>query len=372
MTPTVDPAELNRLLARDYFGRTRLSSLSALPPLGVMVYSPFSAGRWVQGCLWLAAMSLFLALRSAHGKSAVSGAIERRGVEALLRRETVLSVLIGLGWGAALFLFDEGRLTPLFYLRLMIVAVGVTFVLSSSTAFLRMPLIAVASVGSGVMAYLVSHPYIEPHGPLIAATLVEAAVIAGLAFSINRRERIAASDHLSVIALSRMLEKSSRTDELTGIANRRGILEALSAELAVTGRHTLPLAVLMADIDHFKAINDTHGHAAGDEALRTVSRALGGALREGDSVGRLGGEEFLVLLPMLEGAAAIGAAERLRREIEQSHTVFEGRDIPLSISIGIGCRRQGDSVDSLLARADAALYAAKGAGRNRVAMELPG
>jgi len=372
MTPTVDLADLDRLLARDYFGRTRLSSLSALPPLGVMAWPPLAAGSLMPACLWLAGMCLVLGLRSALGHSAISGAIGRRGVEPLLRVEMLLSILIGIGWGSALFLFDEGHLTPLFYLRLMIVAVGVTFVLSSSTAFLRMPLLAVASVGCSVMAYLASHSYIEPRGPLIAATLVEAAVISALAFSINRRERTAAADHLAVIALSRMLEKSSRTDELTGIANRRGILETLSAELAVGGRHTLPLAVLMADIDHFKKINDTHGHAAGDEALRAVSRTLGGALREGDSVGRLGGEEFLVLLPMLEGAAAFAAADRLRREIEQSRAVFEGCEIPLSISIGVGCRRQGDSVDSLLARADAALYAAKSAGRNRVTMELPG
>ncbi|HMA48363.1 MAG TPA: GGDEF domain-containing protein, partial [Magnetospirillaceae bacterium] len=162
------------------------------------------------------------------------------------------------------------------------------------------------------------------------------------------------------------------TDELTQIPNRRGILETLAAELATSDRHALPLAVLMADIDHFKSINDTHGHAAGDAALRVVSRSLADALREGDAVGRLGGEEFLVLLPMLEGDGAQAAAERLRRQVEQARAAFEGHEIPLSVSIGIGCRRQGDSVDSLLARADAALYAAKGAGRNRVAMELPG
>jgi len=268
--------------------------------------------------------------------------------------------------------FDEGALTPMFYLRLMIVAISVTFVLSSSTAFLRMPLICVVTVGGPVLAYLAGHSYIEPHGMLLAATLAEGGVIAGLAVGLNRRERAAATDHLAVIALSQTLEKSSRTDELTQIPNRRGILETLTAELATSDRHALPLAVLMADIDHFKSINDTHGHAAGDAALRVVSRTLGEALREGDSVGRLGGEEFLVLLPMLEGDRAEAAAERLRRRIEQTRAPFEGREIPLSISIGVGCRRQGDSVDSLLARADAALYAAKGAGRNRVAMELPG
>lgn len=362
-------SDLDRLLARHYFGRTRLASISALPSLGLMVWPQFSTANGMPAFLWLAAMALILALRSALGNVAVSGAIERLGVEPLLRAETALSLLLGLGWGTALFLFDEGALTPLFYLRLMIVAIGVSFVLSSSTAFLRMPLICVCSVGAMVLTYLASHPYIEPHGMLVVATLIEAAVITSLAISINHRERAAASDHLAVIALGRAMEKSSRTDELTQIPNRRGILEILSAELATSGRHILPLAVLMADIDHFKSINDTYGHAAGDEALRVVSRTLAAALREGDSVGRLGGEEFLVLLPMLEGDGAQAAAERLRGQVEQVRATFEGHEIPLTVSIGVGCRRQGDSLDSLLARADAALYAAKGAGRNRVAME---
>ncbi len=371
MSPSAASADLDRLLARHYFGRTRLSSISALPSIGLMAWPQFAAGHWRAVCAWLAVMSLTLALRSALGYAAVSGAIERRGVEPLLHAEAALSLMLGLGWGMALFLFDEGALTPLFYLRLMIVAIGVSFVLSSSTAFLRMPLICVGSVGGMVVAYLIGHPFIEPRGMLIAASVTEAAVIAAMAVTINRRERAAARDHLDVIELSRALEKSSRTDELTQIPNRRGILDSLASELANSARHSLPLAVLMADIDHFKSINDSHGHAAGDEALRIVSRTLAAALREGDSVGRLGGEEFLVLLPMLEGDGAQAAAERLRRQVEQARAVFEGREIPLSVSIGVGCRRQGDSVDSLLARADAALYAAKGAGRNRVAMELP-
>jgi diguanylate cyclase (GGDEF)-like protein len=372
MTPPVDPAALDRLLARDYFGRTRFSSLSALPPVAVMVYPQFAAGGWVAAAGWLAAMILILGARTGLGQAATAGAIERSGVEPLLKAEAALSALLGIGWGCALFLFDDGALTPLFYLRLLIAVAVVAFSLSSATAFLRMPLICVGSVGGMVLAYILAHPYIQPRALLMAGTLLEGAVIATLAISLNRRVRAAASDHLAVIELSRALEKSSRTDELTQLPNRRGILDTLSAELATSGRHALPLSVLMADIDHFKAINDSHGHAGGDEALRVASRALAGALREGDSVGRLGGEEFLVLLPMLEGDNALAAAERLRRQVEQSPAAFAGREIPLSISIGVGCRRQGDSVDSLLARADAALYAAKAAGRNRVAMELPG
>ncbi|HMA49497.1 MAG TPA: hypothetical protein VKP60_07070, partial [Magnetospirillaceae bacterium] len=210
MTISAD-TDLDRLLGRDYFGRTRLSSISALPSLGLMAGPELAAGRWMPACLWLAAMALILTLRSALGHVAISGAIERRGVEPLLRGEAALSALLGLGWGAALFLFDEGALTPLFYLRLMIVAIGVTFVLSSSTAFLRMPLICAISVGGTVLAYLASHAYIQPRGMLLGATLIEAAVIVGLAFSINRRQREAARDHLAVIALSQALEKSSRT-----------------------------------------------------------------------------------------------------------------------------------------------------------------
>jgi len=368
MSPAIDPAELDLLLAREYFSRTRFSSLSGILAVSLMAYLHIQAAPG-RAAAWWAAMVAILGLRGGLGQFAVTRWLDARGVAPALRAEMLLSLLLGIGWGGSLFVFDSGTLEPRFYLRLVIVAAVVAFVLSSSTAFLCMPLICAVSVGPIVLAYLMRHPYIEPHDELIAGTLVEAMVVLTLAYGINRRVRAAASNHLAVIKLSRLLEKSARTDELTQVLNRRGILEALSSELAKSARHALPLSVLMADIDHFKAINDSLGHAAGDEALRAMVRVLTEALREGDSLGRLGGEEFLVLLPMLDGDGAMAAAERLRKAVAAIDSDHEGRRIPLTVSIGIGCRRQGDTPETLLGRADAALYAAKHQGRNRVEME---
>jgi diguanylate cyclase (GGDEF)-like protein len=368
MTPssTVTTAELNEFLAREYFSRTRVSSLWGMLAVAMMAYPHRDAGLGPSILGWVAAMLLILSGRAALGYYGIKGWIDRYGIEAVIRGETALALMLGFGWGSALFLFDSGRMEPLFYFRLVMVAAVATFVLSSSTAFLRMPIICAATIGSVVLAYLQLHPYIEPHGVLVAATLLQALAIAGLAFSINRRVRIAASDHLAVIKLSQALETSARTDELTQIANRRGILDSLAGELAKSARHALPLSVVMADIDHFKVINDTHGHAAGDEALKETVRALTAGLREGDRLGRLGGEEFLILLPMLEESDALAVANRLRQAVQETKLAFDGKPIPLSISMGLARFRQVDGVDSLLARADAALYAAKRAGRNRV------
>lgn len=368
MSPDIQPAAIDRSLAREYFSRTRVSSLSGIVAASLMAY--LHLGIKTEAAIgWWAVLTLVLAIRGGLGYFAVTSWLDRYGVERLLWAESVLSALLGFAWASCLFLFDSGGMEPLFYFRLIIMAAVSAFVLSSSTAFLRMPVICVGSIGPVVLAYLFTHPHVQPRSALAAGTLVETLVIIWLAYGINRRIRAALRDHMAVVELSRMLEKSARTDELTQVFNRRGILEILSGELAKSARHSLPLAVLMADIDHFKSINDSLGHAGGDEALRTVVKILGEGLREGDSLGRLGGEEFLVLLPMLDGDGAQAVAERLRSAIANAKASFEGKMIPLSISIGIGCRRQGDGVDSLLARADAALYAAKGAGRNRVMME---
>lgn len=155
------------------------------------------------------------------------------------------------------------------------------------------------------------------------------------------------------------------TDELTGLPNRRDVLARLQQLLERRGGQTC--AVLLADLDHFKRINDEHGHLVGDEVLRAVATRLTEAVREPVVVGRLGGEEFLVVLPDTELEAARQVAERIREQVATIDTRrwFEG--LPLTVSLGVAAADPaGDSVSNMLRRADGALYDAKRAGRNRV------
>jgi diguanylate cyclase (GGDEF)-like protein len=164
------------------------------------------------------------------------------------------------------------------------------------------------------------------------------------------------------------LAKRAATDGLTGLANRKSFLQRLEAELArLDGRH--PLAVVMMDIDHFKRINDTHGHPFGDEVLRGVSAVLGKAIRRGDAVGRYGGEEFVLYLPMADPVKALEGAERFRRMIRQTKFHHNGREVAVTASFGVSCAPgHGNSAEELLSRADEALYLSKQRGRDRVTM----
>jgi diguanylate cyclase (GGDEF)-like protein len=153
----------------------------------------------------------------------------------------------------------------------------------------------------------------------------------------------------------------ARIDSLTGLANRRALEEILAAEISRAERFKHELAVVLLDLDHFKAINDSFGHAAGDVMLREVSRLLISLARQGDKVARWGGEEFVVVLPETDLAGAQRFAERLRRTIE-SHAVGEMRT---STSCGVATMLSEETVETLLGAADRALYQAKTNGRNR-------
>jgi diguanylate cyclase (GGDEF)-like protein len=171
------------------------------------------------------------------------------------------------------------------------------------------------------------------------------------------------------------LEVMASTDELTGVPNRREILARLRAEVALRRRSRSPLSVAIVDADHFKSLNDGFGHAVGDDVLREIVRRLLTTKREYDIVGRLGGEEFLVILPSTSATAAAHVAERLRSSVsEVPFTVPGAADLHLSVSIGVaeaipeadGSAGRGGTPEALLARADAALYEAKRRGRDRV------
>jgi diguanylate cyclase (GGDEF)-like protein len=155
----------------------------------------------------------------------------------------------------------------------------------------------------------------------------------------------------------------ARTDRLTGLVNRRGFDERLELELERSRRTEEPVALVLADIDHFKEVNDRFGHPAGDAVLTAVGRAAQGAMRKVDTMARLGGDEFALILPSTEAGGAFEVAERLRREVP--HLFHDGRD-SVTMSFGIvEFPLDGGTRERLLEAADGALYRAKGLGRNR-------
>jgi diguanylate cyclase (GGDEF)-like protein len=159
--------------------------------------------------------------------------------------------------------------------------------------------------------------------------------------------------------------EASRTDPLTGLPNRRHILELLDgalAEQAVTGAG---LSIAVIDIDRFKAINDAHGHEAGDAALRHFADVCRGRVREGDVLGRMGGEEFLLVLPGAGPSEASGIIGCIRDGFPPARLAGEGVELPCTFSARIAEPLAGDDRSSILRRADRALYAAKDDGRNR-------
>lgn len=201
------------------------------------------------------------------------------------------------------------------------------------------------------------------HGPgvtpclALAATLVITLLVVG-----SLRERNA--------VLIGALQAQARTDGLTGLPNRRVLTEVLTAESARATRAGTPLALLMLDIDWFKQLNDAHGHAAGDRALQSLGRLLAANLRAGDTVARIGGEEFAVVLPGCAAAEASRRADDLCREVAEESADWPH---PITISIGVATQLEGlspdetvprDGVARLMAAADDALYHAKRAGRN--------
>lgn len=170
------------------------------------------------------------------------------------------------------------------------------------------------------------------------------------------------------------LKRQARIDLLTGLNNRRHFFELAEQELARAKRYGAPLPVLMLDVDHFKLVNDTYGHHVGDMALQKLSEVCVHTLRGIDIVGRLGGEEFAILLPETKGEQALEVAERLRLAVAGATIPLEqGGSIHLTVSIGVASPVATDArIDDVLKRADAALYAAKNAGRNRVCCEAIG
>lgn len=225
-----------------------------------------------------------------------------------------------------------------------------------------------------------NHPKIK-HTPIIFLSSMndEQSIIKGFEYGavdyitkpFRHQELLARTKtHIELKLAKEKLLKMAITDELTGLVNRRYFMGRLLHEYERTKRYESVFTVLMIDLDYFKKINDTYGHQAGDTVLRAVSDAMKLSLRLSDIVGRIGGEEFAVILPETEISSAIIIAERLRKRVEALDIPHKDCSIKITISVGASASSMDDlSIDDVLQRSDSALYRAKENGRNRIYSE---
>lgn len=183
----------------------------------------------------------------------------------------------------------------------------------------------------------------------------------------NNQARLSKAND-ALLAANHQLQKMASTDTLTLLYNRRHFDQVIKREVDRRNRYSLPLSVVMIDIDHFKLINDTHGHEAGDKALRRVASVITECARNADIVARFGGEEFVVVLPQTDPDSAAVFAERTRAALESEQLVIDGNEIALTMSLGVaGILATGGITDTekMMKTADKAMYEAKRGGRNR-------
>jgi diguanylate cyclase (GGDEF)-like protein len=229
----------------------------------------------------------------------------------------------------------------------------------------------ISMIGVAGMFYLELFQVPLGPNPIVEKWIFESASIMGLVATIvtfcllfertNRR----ALDKLNQAL--RLIEGFATRDELTGIYNRRHMLQAIEEAKNRAERHALAFCLCMIDVDHFKAVNDTFGHIAGDQILKRLAATIQGEIRKNDCFGRYGGEEFLLLLEGANADAAVAHAERVRRRIEATRFPEIHSDHKITVSIGIAEYHPSEDIQETLNRADMALYAAKREGRNRVA-----
>ncbi len=204
------------------------------------------------------------------------------------------------------------------------------------------------------------------HAAIQAKRQADAALSASFEARVRSLER---QLHDAKRALSHMTERAYHDPFLEGVYNRRAFTEKLHHEISRFQRYQHPVSLLLFDMDHFKHVNDAYGHRAGDFVLQTLAARVRLVLRTPDLFARFGGDEFALILPHTSLPGAVIVAERLRAIVYHSQFVFETHTLPVSLSMGVATVRPGDTVDTLLARADQALYLAKEKGRNQVRSE---
>lgn len=410
--PSAPPAELPSLsedavqvrMMRELFVRTRESALVGVLPVLLIIWSHWNAQPRSQLLLWAVLALLVLGYRMGVAHLYIGAQVQlQQRLRLWFWLEWLGSILLAAVWVAGISMIGTGQADALFYLRLIFIVALVSFVLSALGVELRLYASFMLTAVLGTLWQLHAHyaSFVQELPMVNAAFVVYALMLLVrsrgehqrtlewvrarltqrlLLDQLNQTIRQELLMHETLRIKSLELESSNRKlgelairDGLTG-AFRRGHIENELRRL-VKGLRRRPgdLSVQMLDLDFFKRINDTHGHAAGDEVLRRVAAAVQDAVRGSDLFGRWGGEEFIVLLPDTTLAQALEAAERIRLAVQRlEFRGEEGAVFNVTVSIGVAEYDGDESADILAQRADKALYAAKRAGRNRVMAYEPG
>lgn len=396
-----------RLLAaqlRALAERGRVASWVSIGASLVIAWVHREAVPATQIFMWLGAMCAVQAVRLVWVNPMRVAAQDRLGLMRCLRAQVAVNILTGLAWGAIWFVLDSGAIDFLFVFKCGAIAgasgaavnslcvvfpaymgfmlsqkmLTISYLLSSTPFFLPGQRVAFIA---GTVVYLIALAAISRNG----AKLAEQAFVQGFERDLSLAE--ANESHRREHELRKRLQEKSRQyeeaneklnetnarlqvlarqDALTGVFNRRHLAETLDRNLQTWQRYGMNFSLVIFDIDHFKQINDSYGHHTGDLVLTAVAAKTLAGLREIDVFGRWGGEEFLCILPNTDFDEAMVCAERLCRELATARLLSALPELTVTASFGVVMCGGKDDADTLVSRADIALYQAKTAGRNRV------
>ena len=371
----------------------RLYASALVSPLGILLVAGliYRVAGGAPAATWTGFMAvvelLVVILRNCHQRALSHGQNERVWVQALM---TVTGVL-GLAWGASVwFLWPKAQL-PVQVANLCVLAgvSGITMVVLSPLRWAGWLFSLGMMVPALLHVVLTGNPFgLEMGVGWLVMVLVQAhyarelrrelsqqldasernGALAGLLSQAGAKlQQVNAQMAVKNAELEQAMEKLNRlvtTDQLTGAYTRRYVFEQMERKASAKARHGTPLSVIMLDLDHFKSVNDRYGHPVGDRALKAVALAVMGQLRDGDILARIGGEEFLVLLPMTDQPAATQLAERLRQTLAATTITAGDEKIALPASFGVAELQDGEDIGAWFQRLDATLYKAKSQGRN--------
>lgn len=376
--PKLLGAQLSEMAARD-----RPSTVVGIPAVLTVVWMHWGhmANSLVLG--WMGFMFLVMGVRLLLGWQWQSVQDDPSQWRRALHARVLISAVYGLGWGGSMMVLNTGSLDVLTAFKVGTLTAALGIMLNSMSVIFIVYLAFLVPCWLSLMVYIFfASGFLTPQDAMICgvAVTIFGILLIGSSSSIARLTRMfflgkfeldealaeTRESHQREMALSRQLAEQARRDVLTGAYNRRHLAEQLDYQVSAFMRSGQPFSLVLVDIDHFKRINDQHGHDVGDVVLKGATRVMTDALREIDIFGRWGGEEFLCILPQTDHQEAMACAERLRLQLTQARLGEASTALQVTASFGVATAQPGDGADDVVKRCDLALYRAKSEGRDRV------